>query len=81
MAVSVTDYTFIMFTKVKESKSSQTHAISILRFSPVSFAAPAISRRIWGLNERAGWLAFCVGEMAIYNKTGAQPGFKFELEG
>lgn len=34
MAVSVTDYTLIMSPKVKEFKSSQTHAICILSHLP-----------------------------------------------
>ena len=48
-----------MFPKVKELKSSQTHAISILSFS-FRFAALAISRKDLGLNEEGKMVNVCV---------------------
>lgn len=60
MAVSVTDYTFIMFPKVKESKSSLTHAQSPSFALAPRALLPSSHRGIWGLNEKAKMVNICV---------------------
>lgn len=55
MAISVTDYSVVMFPKVKELKSSQTHAISILSLALVLCCSRHLQKNL-GLNGKAEWL-------------------------
>lgn len=94
LLVSITDYTLVMFPKVEELKSSQTHAIILLllHFVALNFSTRVkLQGKMVNVHLSIVNLALCLSDLpdqreqgcerdCYFTKAGPQPPFKFEVK-